>query len=337
MPELPEVECVRRSLVATVVGRRITAATLRRRDVLTVVGTRRAAPAALLEGAAIDRVERLGKHLAIIADDGRVLEVHLGMTGQVLVVENHAGVVHTHVHAVWMLDAERGGPRLAMLFRDPRRFGGLWALPTYEALREQRWQSLGPDALEITSEHLSRCLARTRRAVKAALLDQGVLAGIGNIYADEALYLAGIHPGTPGVRVGAAAASRLAAAIRQVLREAIAGGGSTLRDYLDPAGTPGSYQLSRRVYGRQGEPCPTCGQRLKHTRIGGRTTTFCARCQTRDGRPRAGVKVVVGTDLPTWSAHAEKAVREGTVVDINPYALPRLQRKKKRVSSSSSF
>lgn len=289
MPELPEVERVRLTLVPRLVGRRCTRVELRRRDIWTPVpGTRPTAAeirAQLLEGATIDRLERRGKQLAIIAKDGRVLCVHLGMSGQLTYAPARLSRLATHTHARWSLadhadHADHTGPAGELIFRDPRRFGGLWSLASTDQL-ESRWAELGPDALETTAKHLARALATSHRPVKSALLDQSVVAGVGNIYADESLFRARIDPRELCDRLTAADWSRLARHIRAVLRAAVDAGGSTLRDYVDGDGSPGQGKLIHLVYGRGGMPCFSCGQTLRSITLAQRTTVFCANCQRR--------------------------------------------------------
>ncbi|HVU65106.1 MAG TPA: bifunctional DNA-formamidopyrimidine glycosylase/DNA-(apurinic or apyrimidinic site) lyase [Phycisphaerales bacterium] len=301
MPELPEVESIRLSLEPRLVGRRIVSATLFRRDVLIAPGdppggfsrqrTRRARsgaaraaasfePPDLLEGSRVAEIRRRGKQLAIIGAPGRVLVVQLGMTG-------HLGFVspgkrgQAHVHAEWLLD---DGSRL--IFRDPRRFGSLRVLRSVDDL-EKHWLSIRRDALSITPTALSVELINTRRTVKAALLDQRVIAGVGNIYADEALFAAGLHPAYPTKHLTATQTRRLAFAIRKTLRAAIRKGGSTLRDYADAEGRPGSYKASHRVYGRAGLPCVICHHKLRSCVLAQRTTVWCPSCQPPGPPPSA--------------------------------------------------
>lgn len=271
MPELPEVETVRRSLVPHMVGRSIAAVTVNRADIIT--GD--AAPRALLRGQRITAIERRGKQIALIADSGRAVIVQLGMTGQVLVAR--AGEAPPdHVHAVWTLD--QGATRI--LFRDPRRFGGLTTLPHPQALASA-WANLGPDALTIAGDDLWANLRTTRRSIKAALLDQSVLAGVGNIYADESLFMAGVHPKALTHRLPRDRIERLAESIRTVLARAVQAGGTTLRDYVDANGTRGGYLTQHAVYGRHGQPCTACGNTLKKSSVAQRTTTHCPNCQAR--------------------------------------------------------
>ncbi|MBC7771629.1 MAG: bifunctional DNA-formamidopyrimidine glycosylase/DNA-(apurinic or apyrimidinic site) lyase [Pyrinomonadaceae bacterium] len=286
MPELPEVECLRRSLLPHLIGNTITSASLLRPDMLEIAGeapTRpargvsRSVAALLLQGCRITALRRHGKQLALLGTQrsrSRVLVFHLGMSGQVKYLSAGEPVDSlTHVHARWLLDS---GGRLA--FRDPRRFGGMWAISSESDLNA-RWAELGPDALTIQSAPLAKALASSRRAIKAVLLDQAVLAGVGNIYADEALFRSRLHPLTPAESISAVDVTRLAKEIRGVLANAIKAGGSTLNDYFDANGKPGGYQARRWVYDRAGKPCRVCKAELSHTVVAQRTTTWCPRCQ----------------------------------------------------------
>lgn len=282
MPELPEVECVRRSLLP-VVGRRIVDVRVERLDVIEPTtrtrtpGSRRVAvtPDRLLASGVVSRLERHGKHMAIVATDGRALDVQLGMSGQVLIAPpgNRIGPL-THLHVVWTLDD--GG---SFGFRDPRRFGGLWPAATFEDLQASRWAGLGPDALNVPAEVLEERLAKSRRPIKAALMDQEVVAGLGNIYVAEALFDAGISPLRPAGRLRPGEVQRLAEGIRRVLATAVEAGGSTLRDYVNARGEQGEFQSRHLVYGRGGQPCHRCGYPLCSRPIGQRASVWCIKCQ----------------------------------------------------------
>ena len=277
MPELPEVESVRRGLEPHLVGSRVVQARARRPE---YVRAGRRSPAALLQGDAIAAVTRLGKHLALQATSGRVVVLHLGMSGQVLVLPASQSLRDiTHAHITWTVQPTDGTPR-RIVMRDPRRFGGVWTLPDPDALAAH-WAGLGPDALHCTAARLRTALAGSRAPVKARLLDQATVAGIGNIYADEALHQAGIHPLTPAGELGPDACRTLAAAVRRVLRAAVRAGGSTLSDFVHPDGTPGTYRLRHAVYGRGGEACRGCGEMLASALVAQRTTVWCPRCQPR--------------------------------------------------------
>ena len=309
MPELPEVEALRRRLLPGVVGRRVVRVRLIRPGVVT--GRRE--PQALLRGAAIADIHRCGKQLAIVAEGAPhpALCIHLGMTGSLRIADAAAAAlprpsrsngirrrraaptapqppstpvelgrprVH-HVHIVWIFD---DGTRL--FFRDPRRFGGVWTYPSVDALAAARWHHLGPDALTIRPAELARRLCCTRRPIKAALLDQTILAGLGNIYVDELLHAARIHPLTPANALHPDSPRRLVERLRRLLSRAIEAGGSTFRDYVSSNGEPGNFQQRHRVYGRAGEPCTRCRLPLQDLRIIGRQTVFCAACQANPDR-----------------------------------------------------
>ncbi len=269
MPELPEVETLRRSLLPLLLGRSITRAHLFRPDIADS-----ASPAGLLQGSRIVSLSRHGKQLALFARDKECLEralvIQLGMTGQVLV---DPAPDLTHVHAEWRTEDNR-----RFVFRDPRRFGRLRVFLSHERLHAA-WQSLGPDALTITARTLAPALAATTRAVKPALLDQSILAGVGNIYADESLFAAGIHPKLRADRVSPPQVERLARAIRETLARAILAGGSTLRDSADAYGRPGGFQLEHRVYARAGKPCVACTATLLGSVLAQRATVWCPECQ----------------------------------------------------------
>lgn len=273
MPELPEVETVRRGLARAIMGRRVEFARLLRRDVLR---TRQPPGAtALLVGGTVRDLLRHGKHLAVVVDDGRSLGVHLGMTGQLLATRlGEPTTTRNHAHARWVFD-----DGTTLVFRDPRRFGGLWSYSTLDALRAERWAALGPDALRVTTRHLASALAAARRPVKAALLDQTILAGVGNIYADEALFRANIHPARSAASLSTTEVERLTESIRAVLREAVRAGGSTIRDYAGSDGSPGRQQERHLVYGRGGQPCVRCGTPLTTSLVAQRTTVACRTCQ----------------------------------------------------------
>lgn len=279
MPELPEVEHVGRTLRPAVLGRTVTAVDLRRPDIVTGSST----PADLLEGQRVVDLRRHGKQLALVADTGRCVVVHLGMSGRLLSLR--PGVRHEaalsppldrHMHAIWRLDS--GGH---VVFADPRRFGGLWTFASDADLHTQRWGVLGPDALAIGPAALHDRLARTRRPLKAALLDQHLVAGLGNIYVDELLFACRLSPTTPTEAVNRATAARLVRHMRRILGKAIDAGGSTLRDFVGADGRVGGYQRAHRVYGQGGRRCPraACRSALQTTIVAGRTTTFCPVCQ----------------------------------------------------------
>jgi formamidopyrimidine-DNA glycosylase len=257
VPELPEVETIVRGLRPRVEGRLIVRAdyfapraALGRPDEM----------AARLTGRRILSLQRHGKHLLLELDQGWV-DIHLRMTGKLL------------------LTASRDAYRRARLtlddaqldFEDVRQFG-------YLVWRPNR-PDLGPDALSLTEDALRGLLAPHRGALKPLLLDQSAVAGLGNIYVDEALFRARLHPRTSAARLGPERRGRLLAAVREVLSEAIALGGSSISDYVDAEGRAGSFQSRHRVYGRTGQPCPVCGAAIQRLVVSQRGTHLCPRCQ----------------------------------------------------------
>lgn len=288
MPELPEVEHLRRSLDPVVVGAVVRSVHVARRDIVTTPkGTRRstALETSLLVGTRIVATIRKGKQMALLAESGRVLVIQLGMTGSVTLEDGPplSGMDGKHRHLVWELErtAPHGTLRtgiLRMAFRDPRRFGGVTAYATQADLHEA-WNRLGPDGLSVTADDLADRLKGSQRPIKAALLDQAVIAGVGNIYADESLYAASINPLCKSSQVDPSSAARLACEIRRILNQAADAGGSTLRDYRDAFGQPGDAVQLHAVYGRAGEPCLRCKEPLRGIRLQGRATVFCPRCQ----------------------------------------------------------
>jgi len=274
MPELPEVETVARDLREAVVGR-----TVRRVEVVTRGDVIRhplpEAFAAGLTGARIDSVDRIGKFLLCPLSTGDELVVHLGMTGHLLVCAPDAPLApHTHIRAV--LDDGR-----ELRYDDARRFGRV-LLGSRDALRAAGvLPSLGVDPLTegFTAAHLDAMLRRTTRTLKAALLDQRGIAGLGNIYVDEVCHLARVRPTRRCHRLTRAQRRAIYDAIPVILHKAIANRGSSVDDYRDVWNAQGSMQEQLQVYGRGGEPCFRCGAVLRRTVIGGRTTVYCASCQ----------------------------------------------------------
>jgi formamidopyrimidine-DNA glycosylase len=286
MPELPEVEQVRRTLAPHLLGRRVAAVSIYRPDFILAAPADRT-PHALLEGDTITELRRLGKSLALLGSSGRVVGLHLGMTGQFLVRPGPASPAAlsstTHIHIAWHLTSPTTPPT-TIAFRDPRRFGEVRPLPSLIHL-DALWAPLGPDALTITPNELAPRLKPGKRAIKAALLDQHILAGVGNIYADEALFAARISPRKHAGRLTAADIARLCDHLRAILSRAISAGGSTLRDFVDADGTQGSYRQHHQVYGRANQPCPNCQTTLRSALIAQRTTVWCPRCQSTTHTP----------------------------------------------------
>ncbi|MGN6369666.1 MAG: bifunctional DNA-formamidopyrimidine glycosylase/DNA-(apurinic or apyrimidinic site) lyase [Phycisphaerae bacterium] len=270
MPELPEVEEVRRTLEPHLLNVPITSVEVRRGDFVTPVG----APLKKLAGRRIVSTFRHGKKLFCIADDDQTLVIHLGMSGRVDCLPVAAGVAK-HTHVIFHL-ASGTDVRL----RDPRRFGGLWYYPTSAAARARELRNLGRDALELEVGDLAHW-RRTRGRMKQRLLSQKDVAGLGNIYVDEALWMVKLHPLQRVDRVRPEVVEELVAAIRAVLEHSIRAGGTTLRDYRNVADQPGEFARQLQAYGRGGKPCLRCGTVMSVMVVGGRTTVFCRACQRR--------------------------------------------------------
>jgi formamidopyrimidine-DNA glycosylase len=274
MPELPEVETVRRGLALKISGRTIVRAQLNRADL------RRPFPPALarrLDGAHIGALRRRGKYILIELDGDGLLLLHLGMSGRVTAGGAELPAAR-HDHVVLTLD-----DGTVVRFNDARRFGTIDYLRREEAARHPLLAGLGPEPLDpgFDGAYLAKALAGRHTPIKSALIDQRIVAGLGNIYACEALYRARLSPRRLAAAIGPARARRLAAAIREVLEEAIAAGGSSLRNYVQADGELGYFQHRWAVYGREGEPCPgcTCAEGVRRIVQAGRSTFFCAKRQ----------------------------------------------------------
>lgn len=290
MPELPEVEVTRRSIAPKMVGR-------------TIARVRTTAPSYFfltppaelkkrLTGRRIETLTRHGKYLVAELDDASRLLLHLGMTGQLftesarsvrLLRATRAGTLspedqgafepdaHTHL-TLGFADACED-----VLFRDVRKFGKVRWLP--RGASDPRLDKLGPDALDTTGPALYEATRGRKAAIKIVLLDQQVIAGVGNIYADEALFRAQIRPRRSARSLTRRECEALAGAVRAVLLRSIETGGSSISDYVRPDGSDGGYQNERRVYARSGEPCHSCGQAIARVVLGARSTHYCPRCQ----------------------------------------------------------
>ena len=291
MPELPEVEVTRRRIAPHLVGKRI--AKVRTTAPSYFFLTPPSTLKRRLKGRRIEQLERLGKYLLATLDDGARLLLHLGMTGQLftgsasslrlLTSTSNPGSVLTpedqpafepdgHTHLV--LEMEGGEP---VLFRDVRKFGKVQWLAKGET--DKRLQKLGMDALLATGPHLFDKSRGRKVAIKSWLLDQSVLAGTGNIYADEALFRAGVRPTRPAQRLTRKEADRLAEGLVAVLKRSIETGGSSISDYVQPDGSDGQFQDERAVYARTGEPCLTCGTPIARKVLGQRSSHYCPSCQ----------------------------------------------------------
>jgi formamidopyrimidine-DNA glycosylase len=281
MPELPEVETVVRELRPHLVGRRIARVQVGKRSLRR---RWRAQWGPKLLGKRVLEVCRRGKWILVCLDYDYHLVVHLGMTGQLTVASTQAPV-QNHTHLMFGLD--RGGQ---LRFRDVRRFGSATLFAASERLHKFFQDSgLGPEPFDLDPKYWQERLGATRRCLKAILLDQRVVAGVGNIYADESLFEARLHPAQLGRDTTNRQAQQLHRAIVRVLHRAIDKRGSSIRDYIGGSGQKGEFQEEFCVYGRTGLPCPHCGKAIQCVRLAGRSTHFCSRCQKSQGpKPRPG-------------------------------------------------
>jgi formamidopyrimidine-DNA glycosylase len=274
MPELPEVETIVRDIRPALVGRQLGRVSLSHDDILRGVSRRRLLRD--LSGATVHSVFRRAKH-AVLDLGGRRLVVQPGMTGS-LVVHDRPLTAEQARYAVLRAPLDDGHE---LVYRDVRRIGKLLLLDARGWLRYT--QAIGPEPLEpeFTPDRFGAALGRSRQAIKKVIMDQRHLAGVGNIYANEALFAAGIDPSKPARRLTADDHRRLHAEIRRILEAAIASNGTTVRDYRTGTGESGNFQLELLVYGREGEPCVRCGTRLTGTHlIDARISVFCHRCQS---------------------------------------------------------
>lgn len=263
MPELPEVETVMRSLLPHLPGRRIVAARFTSRFVTP--GNRKAL-AAKFTGRTIQSLTRRGKFIVMQLDQG-TLTVHLGMTGRLLALDEIPASKEQHMYGYFELD------RGALVYIDPRQFGRI--LPDHDL------DHLGPEPLDISLEDFRLRLKSRKTRIKALLLDQSFVAGVGNIYADETLYAACVHPLASTKRLSAEKIAAIHSSMQEILHAAIALGGSSISDYVDARGEKGFFQLQHQAYGREGEPCYRCGGPIRRILVTQRGTHYCARCQRR--------------------------------------------------------
>ncbi|MEM1380515.1 MAG: bifunctional DNA-formamidopyrimidine glycosylase/DNA-(apurinic or apyrimidinic site) lyase [Pseudomonadota bacterium] len=287
MPELPEVETVRRGLAPVLTGAAITDVELRRPDLRFPFPERFAER---LRGQLIAKVDRRAKFLVMPLSSGEVWTAHLGMTGRFRVEglgqALEPGAFYApdppagHDHLIISLETEAGG-RARLIYSDPRRFGFVELFEEGTFGTSPRLADLGPEPLDDAFDGAAlRDAVRGKTApLKAVLLDQKIVAGLGNIYVCEALFLARLSPRRQAKTLGAARSERLVAAVKAVLRDAIRAGGSTLRDYAAVDGQQGSFQQAFRVYDRAGQPCGVCGQPIKRIVQSGRSTFYCSSCQ----------------------------------------------------------
>lgn len=290
MPELPEVEVTRREILPVLVGRRIARVHTTRPSYFFLTPPRTLIRR--LAGRTARELVRHGKYLRVLLDNGNTLVLHLGMTGQLfaagtksprLLSANQRGTLvpdalaafkpdkHTHLR----LEFADGGPDL--MFRDTRKFGKVLLLA--RGKKDARLEKLGVDALNATGGELFEAARSRRIPIKSLLLNQEVIAGIGNIYADEGLFLAQVRPTRAASRVSLEQCRAIVDACRRVMLRSIETGGSSISDYVRPSGQDGGYQDERKVYAREGGPCPVCGARIKRVVLGARSAHYCSRCQ----------------------------------------------------------
>ena len=289
MPELPEVETIRRQLAQHLAGRTITSA--RVLDPLLVDPEDPADFARRLTGRALREMRRTGKYLFIEFDDGEALALHLRMTGQLLWTPAEPEEPTPYARAV--LGFDDGS---MVTFADPRRFGRAWFLPAGRAARNRAWgRRTGVDAMSpgFTARGLGESLERRTATIKALILDQRIVAGVGNIYADEALFRARLHPRRPGGSLTAAEVRRLHRAIRDRLRMGISVGGASFDRYRDAHGGRGGMQDLFLVHRRQGEPCPRCRTTIEKGVVAQRGTYWCPRCQPLEVEEQGEAEVEV--------------------------------------------
>lgn len=270
MPELPEAETIARTLQREMAGAHIATVQVARRDF--VHGDPRPLER-IAAGRRIAHVHRRAKRVIIDLDDGTELVFRLGMSGRITL---HGGdePLELHTHVVFRF-RDRA---FELRFKDPRRFGGLWCITPHGQSAGRALGPVGPEPLDLPLGAFREMLKR-KRPIKSLLLDQALIAGIGNIYCDESLHRAGVHPESPAQRLSHDEARRLLRAIKNVLRSAIRHEGTTFMDYRTPNGTPGGFALKHRVYHREGKPCRACGKPIVRMQVAQRSTFLCPTCQ----------------------------------------------------------
>ncbi|MBM7855050.1 formamidopyrimidine-DNA glycosylase [Desulfohalotomaculum tongense] len=273
MPELPEVETVKRSLEKLITG-----LTIINVDVLMpkIIKSHTAQDfKKLLMGSEIKKLGRRGKYLLVYLSANKVLVIHLRMTGRLVLLKDNAELPK-YTHVIFYLENDK-----RLIFADMRQFGRIDLLPEEELANMPGLKKLGPEPLEkkFNPEYLKKELKRRRTKIKALLLDQTFVAGLGNIYADEALHLAKVHPERPARDLTAEEIVNLYNAIVTVLRQGIKNRGTSFSDYVDGEGNTGSNQNMLKVYRREGKPCHCCGSIIKRKKVAGRSSCFCPQCQ----------------------------------------------------------
>jgi len=268
MPELPEVQTIVNDLKKKIMGSKIA-------DIKTITKSiwRNGPPhKRKIIGTAVSNIDRKGKYILIRLSRGRTLVIHLKMTGR-LTIENKRKIADKHTHFVFVFD------EFELHFNDVRRFGFLDLIEKIEINSTPYLAKIAPDPFEINQDEFIRLIQSKKRIIKPLLMDQTVISGLGNIYADEALFRAGIHPKKNSSKMSKVRAGNLYRSIIEILKKAIHARGSSVSDYVDGSGHRGGYQHKHLVYGKEGEPCPQCGRAIKRERIGGRSAHYCTRCQ----------------------------------------------------------
>ncbi len=273
MPELPEVETVCRGLAASITGKKVARVLVRNAALRAPVAKDFAAS---IQGATFCNVTRRAKYALVECSNKMTLIIHLGMSGSVVIHTRAPEVFQKHDHVVLYLSDGS-----AAIYNDPRRFGLMLSSPTHALPQHALFSHLGPEPLssEWSADDLFASLQGKKAAVKTVIMDQQAVVGVGNIYASEALFEAGIHPARPAANITKAEAAKLHEAIRNVLQAAIESGGSTLRDYVRSSGEAGYFQHHFRVYGKENEACEVCGNAISSIRQAGRSSFFCQPCQ----------------------------------------------------------
>ncbi|MGI6413127.1 MAG: bifunctional DNA-formamidopyrimidine glycosylase/DNA-(apurinic or apyrimidinic site) lyase [Syntrophomonadaceae bacterium] len=267
MPELPEVETIKNSL-QSIVGEKVSQIDVRRKDIIRL----QEYEPGKVTGSPISAVTRRGKYLVISFKNQLYLVIHLGMSGRIYLQGSDQPVDLPHVHLIVHL-----GNHQTLVYQDPRRFGGVWFLRDIQPF----FARLGIEPLtgDFTPDYLEQITRGRRIAIKSLLLVQNLISGIGNIYADEALFEAGIRPSRPAQSLSREEIGKLCQAIKKVLQKSIRYRGTTFRDYRDGSNQPGSFQDELKVYGKINQKCPVCDQILRREKIGGRSSFFCPGCQ----------------------------------------------------------
>lgn len=273
MPELPEVETTRRGIEPHLVGTTFTEVILRRRDLRQPIS----GSIDSIAGKKVTAVRRRSKYLIVDLSDGASLLIHLGMSGSLRVIDPSSDW-KTHDHVGLTLSTGR-----QLRYHDPRRFGIILHLPSGDPLKHPLLETLGPEPLgdAFNASGLATALERKSIPIKVAIMDAKIVVGVGNIYASESLFRAGILPSSPANRISKPRLVRLVDCIRTVLQDSITEGGTTLRDFLKSDGEPGYFRQKLYVYERKGEPCRTCGSPIRHAVMAQRSTYWCPKCQKK--------------------------------------------------------